>query len=560
MSDNVMEIMAPDFAKIIELSNAKLKYLPQVFNVTGYGAVGNGTADDTSAVQAAIDDAVSKNATLVFFPPGSYKVTTLTNTSTINFVGDNAVFVGYVGTINNLGVVSVTKKNTITPVYNVQGYGAIGNGTTDDSPAIQSLFATISDGSTIYLPSGDFLINSMLVLTKNRITITGPGRLKIGSAMTAALKIVGDDNVIDGVSVINPADYAAGAKGGIYVNGNRNIVTNCHVDNTIEGILCEQGFTGFQAIGNVVTNVKGQGSESLGDGIVSFSPYSSIVGNYVTCKTGTDGRCGIVLDLAALYSTVSGNTVHGPFRRAIHVEISPYSTVAGNTCKGSTQWGIYIHDNNVAVQGNTVSGPSATPGPMGTILVGIYLFTAISCIVEGNTIYSGGVGNGINVSAGSKNIVSNNQINGAASSLQYGIFMDSTPETTVSGNKVASGVCTSHGIYGYGSAETQILGNSVTKAGGNGISLSTSCNNSIISGNKVKNNSTNGIYVESCNYVLITNNRVFDDQGTKTQQYGVNTFACTYTLCNGNILSGNGTSPTGGLAGTGEVVTNNITA
>ena len=48
-----------------------------VLNVRDYGAKGDGTTDDTAAIQAAINAAVAANGGQVFFPTGIYLVTTL---------------------------------------------------------------------------------------------------------------------------------------------------------------------------------------------------------------------------------------------------------------------------------------------------------------------------------------------------------------------------------------------------------------------------------------------------------------------------------------------------
>jgi hypothetical protein len=107
------ELIAQQYA---QAANVKKVWGTIIFNVKDLiyagGAVGDGTTDDTSAVQAAVNDAVANNATLVFFPPGAYNVTNLTNTSTIHFIGDNATFVGYVGNIVQFGQSNVNTNNT----------------------------------------------------------------------------------------------------------------------------------------------------------------------------------------------------------------------------------------------------------------------------------------------------------------------------------------------------------------------------------------------------------------------------------------------------------------
>lgn len=46
-----------------------------LFDVTEYGAIGNGTADDTTAIQSALNACHSAGGGTVFFPTGTYKLT-----------------------------------------------------------------------------------------------------------------------------------------------------------------------------------------------------------------------------------------------------------------------------------------------------------------------------------------------------------------------------------------------------------------------------------------------------------------------------------------------------
>lgn len=61
-------------------------------------------------------------------------------------------------------------------LINVQSYGATGNGSTDDTSAIDSAIAAIpSSGATLFFPCGTYLVSSQLsAITKSHVTITGP--------------------------------------------------------------------------------------------------------------------------------------------------------------------------------------------------------------------------------------------------------------------------------------------------------------------------------------------------------------------------------------------------
>jgi len=83
------------------------------FNVKAYGALGDGTTDDTTAINAAIS-AANTGTGIVFFPPGTYKITSaLTFSSTAAGVQGTpgSIVTSTVGSIN-LFTVSAGAQNT----------------------------------------------------------------------------------------------------------------------------------------------------------------------------------------------------------------------------------------------------------------------------------------------------------------------------------------------------------------------------------------------------------------------------------------------------------------
>lgn len=156
-----------------------------MYNVLDNGLVGGGTIDDTAALQTLINAAIAAGRKAIFFPHGAngqYRVTALTDADQVVFFGDNASFVGgYTGTIIQMGEGGVTPEEfdalqaevtavqgdvtalqaeTVTGVVNVKtGFGAVGDGVTDDTAAILAAIASIPAGefATLYFPPGRYI-------------------------------------------------------------------------------------------------------------------------------------------------------------------------------------------------------------------------------------------------------------------------------------------------------------------------------------------------------------------------------------------------------------------
>lgn len=120
-SDGTFEFYAKDGRYNIEISkpgittkvitNVLIHHNSDVVSVKGYGAAGDGSTDDTAAIQAAITANYDKT---LYFPAGTYKVTsTLTVADSIRFLGDgrDATFISWTST--TLDVISVASATAV---------------------------------------------------------------------------------------------------------------------------------------------------------------------------------------------------------------------------------------------------------------------------------------------------------------------------------------------------------------------------------------------------------------------------------------------------------------
>ena len=75
--------------------------------------------------------------------------------------------------INGLVVFCFIGSAVAGGIFNVKDYGAVLNGVTDDTAAVQQAFAAAGSGDVVYFPAGTAILHSPLTVSNKSITITG---------------------------------------------------------------------------------------------------------------------------------------------------------------------------------------------------------------------------------------------------------------------------------------------------------------------------------------------------------------------------------------------------
>ena len=258
-----------------------------VVNVKDFGAVGNGVADDTAAIQAAVNSITSSGT--VVFPSGNYYITnaiTVTNKS-ISFIGASSASTKI--TLFNLsssGAFVFTSNNNET-AFSVSGFTFLAK-SNNAGIAISSTFTVssnvdyrtlnVNDVQIRYIVgqgywTGGILNSGSKWSTLSKCYVQGPDV----SSTAFGFKIVGTDNVehritdcsilgaskgleigdsVEGVYIVNYSSVAC--QYGIYAftpTGEPLIsITNFHIDSTICGLFLKNTFQGKYSNGLIYCN------------------------------------------------------------------------------------------------------------------------------------------------------------------------------------------------------------------------------------------------------------------------------------------------------------------
>ena len=403
--------------------------------------------------------------------------------------------------------------NEIQPILSSR-YGFVAPAATGvsatDAANLQAAI-TAAAGKGIIIPAGSYLHTALSIPANTSVFLSRGCTLTLAaSAGTNVVNVAGDNVTIEGHGKIdgNRSNQSANSNGVYTISAYTTVrgitVTSCNGYN----IVGFPGATDLRVLGCTSLDARDEGIEFQG------VTRGLAVGNVVRGA----GKNGIYA-----YANTTSNAAN----------VCRDITIADNVVEGSSALssgyaGIRVDDRaqNVTVSGNTVSGGGTSCN--GIVVASSTTYHTQNVTVSGNTVRSA-PGAGIQASAYTKNTtIIGNTVSGAGT---HGIYVTSanTTGTTVVGNTVAD--CSGSGIMVLDTTDFTVADN-VSKNNGQGANT----------------NTYHGITLWSSTGTVdkgrVSGNRCFDDQGSKTQQYGIrtlNTIGASVSI-GPNILDGNGTS------------------
>jgi Pectate lyase superfamily protein/Right handed beta helix region len=393
-----------------------------VISVKDFGAAGNGTTDDTVALQAAIT-AAQTAVSQVYIPAGTYLTNSLSITAPVSVIGaGKAISILKLKTNGTTHLLTITSAADVT----LEGFTVDGNkanqSATKHNIALSSTCArtrisnVVSKNASIdgiYLVTGDTGQYENLEVydcDRNGIYIGGPNcvanNLTVMRTGSANINLA----VVDGVTLTNlycdtsglvPAVVADNITG--YDGGNKKII--------IANAILRNG-------GNHGTHLGGQGIQLVNVNV--YNPHQS--GIYIKDSTATratdvelcnctvDGGSANLLDGIRFLdcdriSLINCHTVNC-VSSGIDVITSTDVSIVGGTSKSNGQKGYRIYD----VTGFSITGVSAiSNGQEGISTAGATGSTdgvITVCLIASNT------GVGLSNALGGSNIIANNIIYG----------------------------------------------------------------------------------------------------------------------------------------------------
>lgn len=198
------------------------------------------------------------------------------------------------------GTVARSVQDILADVINVKSYGATGNGTTDDTAAIQAAIAAVpASGGVVYAPRGTYLVSASLLLKANTwlrgdgmqvtIFLMAPAtnlNPVIGSANLGDSYITLSDFTVDGNKANNGA---GGAQGILFTQISRITCRNIEVQNVNGHGMVASGNGANTTIGGYFNRIYIHGCTLFGF-VVTYAFRQAVVDGLLCSGNGSPGN------------------------------------------------------------------------------------------------------------------------------------------------------------------------------------------------------------------------------------------------------------------------------
>lgn len=367
-------------------------------NVKDYGAVGDGTTDDTAAIQAAINAAQQANGGTVYLPSGTYAITGLTLPALVDLIGESHISTFLLFTATSGDALVVNGNFSRLANFDVQTKTAPSSGAAirlknSFSVDLDHIFLqNVYDGVVFDQSTACTLRNfNIYGVANNAIRVNGPSGNDIylntgiiNTGTTATGTAVYFTGFVNGAINVSDLEILGGSHSLVSEGSNYLRFATTYFDSSANGALVSSG--------NLITFVGCWFSNRPGSGLTIGSARAVTV---TGCHIANNGANGVVITDAARYITLEGNQI-----------------LANNTTQTSTGSGVYVDGadvNSFTIIGNTSGNDKAILGLADGQVAGVYVTNSVRAhyVISGNTFVNNSKKGLIDKGSGQKHIGEN---------------------------------------------------------------------------------------------------------------------------------------------------------
>lgn len=455
----------------------------------------------------------------------------ITSIGTTNFVAigaaSNTVGIYFtatgVGSGTGTALTSVTVQAKLQQTISVKDFGAKGDGSTNDSVAIQN---AVNTAQNVYFPAstGAYIIGSTINVPSNtNIIIDNSVTVKAASGLTGDIfKVTSANNVNFNGGTIDGNSASAGANGINIVTSTNCSVQNCTIKNTQTHCIYVQGTSSTYCQYILIENNNISYSITAPCFTFIYTNYLKLIGNTIHHSSSAGMTSG-----ASNYITASNNQVYSNHDDGLAFGDSCSNlTITGNNSANNGAEGINVDGcNHATITGNTsynnLLGITVWNRSPGNVNAGYN-------IVDSNVVES--CAQNILIADGQPGIVVTNNISRNSGNFatlpgtnSYGIYVSTGAGTIIANNLIANSL--KSGIYAVSTIDVTIKNNLIENNAHYGIELNsgTGFGRNVISNNYLLGNGDGstyiyGIYDGTSGYRNVFDSNVFVDESSPVKQ------------------------------------------